>query len=151
MRIRSAGRSGGANADSLSPQGPRFRLLGDPARVAGTPLHRAAEKGCVDAVAFLLDAGASKTASDSGGHSPLHLAAEKGHSRCVSLLVKRGLDPRARNNEGQTVLHLCAGGFGTAQCVSTLIAAGAEIDAKDEVCAFVSFQLISTRRRTTIS
>lgn len=84
-------------------------------------------------MALLIEAGASRTPSDSGGHSPLHLAAEQGRLRTVEALLKWGADVRATNNEGQSPLHSCSGGKGAVECVASLLRAGADINAKDRV------------------
>ncbi|CAK4498085.1 unnamed protein product [Aphanomyces euteiches] len=52
-----------------------------------TPLHEAARAGHVHLVTFLLSAGASIYAVDSGGDTPLHWACRGGHTMVVKVLL----------------------------------------------------------------
>ncbi|KXZ43633.1 hypothetical protein GPECTOR_84g309 [Gonium pectorale] len=64
---------------------------------AGWTLHAAAEKGHVEAVAALLQAGANKEAVDKTGATPLHIAAENRHVEAVAALLQAGADKEAAN------------------------------------------------------
>lgn len=70
------------------------------------PIIRAAEKGDVDEVRRLLDAGENVNAYDGLGLiTPLMAAAEKGHADVVRLLLDRKADVNARDGaEGLTAL-----------------------------------------------
>ena len=72
-----------------------------------TPLHCAAWKGQVEAVRFLLDAGAdiqAKSQNDHYGDTALHAAAHGNQKEVVKLLIERGADVRAKNRAGRTPL-----------------------------------------------
>jgi ankyrin repeat protein len=75
----------------------------------GTPLQRAAAKGQLAVVRFLLDQGARVDARGSGGGTALHTAAETGHKAVVELLLERGAKLNAEDSQGRTPLHLAAG------------------------------------------
>jgi ankyrin repeat protein len=51
-----------------------------------TPLHWAVERGQIDTVRLLLDAGADPTAFDRSGSNPWHVASFMGHTRIAELL-----------------------------------------------------------------
>jgi hypothetical protein len=61
-----------------------------------TPLHRAADKGRANIVAYLLDKGADVNDTDAGGWTPLHRAAQSGDLETVQLLVRRGARVEAK-------------------------------------------------------
>ena len=52
-----------------------------------TPLHTAAQKGCIQGVKLLLEAGADPYALDYFLKSPIQLAAERGHKEVLKRLV----------------------------------------------------------------
>ena len=66
-----------------------------------TILHRVAQDGFVNAVAFLLERGANVTAVTPEGDTPLHVASSVG---CAQLLVQHEAPLEARNNNGDTPL-----------------------------------------------
>jgi ankyrin repeat protein len=79
------------------------RLNADPYR--GTPLIWAAACNCVEAVAWLLDHGASinQKATFGGlthgqGITALHIAAQSGHLPVLELLIERGADPSIKED-----------------------------------------------------
>ena len=55
---------------------------------AGSLLHAAAEAGCAEVVALLLDAGAGADALDEDGQCALHVAAGGGHLAAVRVLTR---------------------------------------------------------------
>ena len=63
-----------------------------------TALHRAAEKGDLDTIARLLEAGADPLALTDIGKPPIHYAALHGHSDVVNLLKREGWKPRPVEN-----------------------------------------------------
>jgi cytochrome c len=55
-----------------------------------TPLHVAAENGCLQCVIHLVDAGAEVNALTSNGSPPIHLAKLRGHDDVVAYLQSHG-------------------------------------------------------------
>ncbi len=92
---------------------------------ARTPLHVAAEHGCVHVVKQLLDAGASPAARTDRGWTPLHLAAICGREHVVALLLDPtyAVDIDAADSVGATALHWAAG-FGSMPVVEALLSPG---------------------------
>ncbi|UCC44418.1 MAG: ankyrin repeat domain-containing protein [Candidatus Zixiibacteriota bacterium] len=73
------------------------------------PLHSTASRGHSEAVALLIDKGASVDArSDLDGGTPLHYAAENGHREVVKLLLSKGASITAKDMSERTALHLAA-------------------------------------------
>ena len=100
-------------------------LLGAAARGIGhTALHWASANGHVDAVTWLLDAGAAVDARNSGDSTPLHSAAGSGHAAVVSLLLSRGADSALGDSGDETAADL-ARARGHEQIVTLLGAAKA--------------------------
>ena len=74
----------------------------------GTELHKAVNKGDVEATKRLLEAGIDPNARNVAGETPLHIIAEFGGQRAeevVKLLLKAGADVKARDSLGMTPLH----------------------------------------------
>ncbi|HEY1170540.1 MAG TPA: ankyrin repeat domain-containing protein [Verrucomicrobiae bacterium] len=71
-----------------------------------TPLHVAAVRGDVAAIAALLDAGADIQSRGELGNSPLHEAVAQGHLPAVRLLLERGASLTATCEDGCTPLRL---------------------------------------------
>lgn len=67
-----------------------------------TPLHIAATRGDVAAIAALLDAGSDINSRGEHGYSPLHEAIEQGNIEAVRLLLLRGASVTIKNNDGHT-------------------------------------------------
>src|SRR3954447_11829366 len=61
-----------------------------------TALHRAAERGHEEVVAYLIGKGAEVNGADGLGWTPLHLAAWQGRLRTVKRLVKAGANVEAK-------------------------------------------------------
>ncbi|HEX2033457.1 MAG TPA: ankyrin repeat domain-containing protein [Chloroflexota bacterium] len=99
----------------------------------GTPLIRAAERGELDVVELLLDAGADVDGACgcSAGETPLWAAAAADYPQVVAYLLQRGADPNAPGPRGHTALHLAAM-RGWAQLAQTLLAGGADPLRTDE-------------------
>jgi ankyrin repeat protein len=104
---------------------------------AGTPLHclcKSSRKATGDLAAcikLLLDAGANLEAVDSDRWTPLHRAANFANVEIMSLLVEAGAKVNAVTVVGWRPLHYAALWSGTVDCVEVLLAAGADIDARD--------------------
>lgn len=98
-----------------------------------TPLMRACFDGEREVVDQLLAKGANANLKDADGRSPLHMASHFdglcGKPRIVPKLLKvEGIDVNAANNEGLTVLMA---NFGVPENINLLLAAGADMEAKD--------------------
>jgi len=113
---------------------------GEPGHSFGsTALHFACFKGQHDMAAVLLHRGALRMARNSLGRSPAHDAAQYGHLSClVLLLVLPGdykitpAEVNAAAEDGWTALHIAAYNCHI-KCCGALIAAGASLDAEDNV------------------
>ena len=93
-----------------------------------TPLHWAARHGLVEIAGQLLDAGADIDTPDILGRTPLHLAVR--HPSMVSFLVSEGATLNPRDHLSNTPLH-AAIWVQSAQTVEILVAAGADVDARN--------------------
>ncbi len=98
-----------------------------------TPLHQAAERGDLEAVASILEAAGGSVLEDRGKfkETPLHKAAKEGHTQIVSLLLNKGAGIHARNGCEATPLHL-ATSKGHADTACLLVCRGADLAAKDK-------------------
>jgi len=72
-----------------------------------TPLHIAATRGSIAAIAALLDAGSEINSRGEHGYSPLHEAVAQGNVEAVQLLLLRGASVTAKNDDNQTPLQCC--------------------------------------------
>lgn len=80
-------------------------LLHSTARGIGhSALHWAAASGNLAVVQWLLDAGASANARNSGESTPVHTAASGGHLAVVEELCTRGADIQAADSDGTTAM-----------------------------------------------
>jgi hypothetical protein len=68
-------------------------FLALPCQALAGDLHRAVVAGDLDAMAALIDAGASPEEKDARGITPLMLAAAGGRKDAADLLIQRGADP----------------------------------------------------------
>jgi ankyrin repeat protein len=73
-----------------------------------TPLECAAFNGHAEAVALLLDHGATFDLANEKGETLLHYAARQGRQTVIQLLIGRGYDMNAVNHAGQTPLAVAA-------------------------------------------
>ncbi len=110
-----------------------------------TPLMYACFRGHRDVVRFLLYVGAESSSASELGLTCAHAAAQEGHLEVLETLLEAeekkagnergGADPRrtmswSTTKEGHTPLHLAASS-GNVDCLKRLIAAGADVNAKD--------------------
>lgn len=96
------------------------------ASVLRTWLLDATERGELECVRLLLEAGADTNARNGFGASPLHLAAIFERTEIMSLLLNAGADPNSKTERGTTPL-MCAAYAGNTAMVSLLLEAGADI------------------------
>ena len=102
-----------------------------------TALIFALEKNLVQAMQKLIDKKADVNASNFKGNTPLHFAAENGNIESMTYLIENGAKVNEKNVRKETALHLV---FGSPKefsekvvvCTKALIAAGAEVNAKDK-------------------
>lgn len=87
-----------------------------------TPLICASSAGKRDAVAVLLEAGASANAETRAGRTSLHYAGSKNRPEIVALLLAAGADAAAADEIGDTPLHRAAGAGGVAATRALLTA-----------------------------
>ncbi|CAL4898071.1 unnamed protein product [Urochloa decumbens] len=90
-----------------------------------TPVFRAAAKGEVSVLQYLLDHGGDPAIPDALGFTPLHIAAENGHFEAIRLLLSKGVDADPLNNRLVTPLHT-ASTKGYDQAVKLLLERGAD-------------------------
>jgi len=72
-------------------------------------LHKACEKGNIEAVKQHLADGADVNVKGDGGRTPLHEAAIEGHTEVVELLIDKGADVNAMDDTGRTPLDYAEG------------------------------------------
>ena len=133
----------GATSHTLSLLAFTERAIrGDTSPTARTqPLLVAAQRGNLDAVKKLVDAGADvnmrETERHNRGRTPLHYAAggkyynSKGaHLAVARFLIAHGADVNAKGDTGYTPLHVAAG-LGQEDMVKLLLDNGADINAMD--------------------
>ena len=94
-------------------------------------LHKACEKGNIEAVKQFLADGADVNGKDDsyGGGTPLHMATIQDRKEVAELLIAKGSDVNAKNEEGYTPLHYAASN-GHKEVTELLIAKGADVNAK---------------------
>ena len=105
-----------------------------------TPLQHVCFTGIDDAgdrvgcVKLLIDAGADLEAADNVRYTPLHCAAVTIRPKLLSLLIQAGVNVEAVDRYANaTALHDAASSSerGVVDCVELLLAAGADMDARD--------------------
>ena len=74
-----------------------------------TPLHRAALKNMIEAVAALISHGADVNAREMDGETPLMLASYNGRAKVVEALLDAGADKELKDNSGKTALDIARG------------------------------------------
>lgn len=105
---------GGANINIASSDG-------------ATPLHWAADTGCLETVKVLIAYGANLEATQYQNETPLILAAARGHTEVVQELIKGGANVNAAQSDGCTALWK-ASSKGRIETVQVLIKNGATLE-----------------------
>ncbi|CAH0395611.1 unnamed protein product [Bemisia tabaci] len=96
-----------------------------------TPLHIAAEFGCLEIVNFLLSKKADVHKTTEYGWVPLHAAAFYGHLEVVEALIRRGAGVNVRIVNGSTPLHFAVEN-GHERVARTLLQSGADPNISDK-------------------
>ena len=115
---------GGADPNDLVPA-----QAADGEEYETTALVEAVGHGHLEAVALLLDRGASPSKPNSRGGTPLIEAAGHGQAAVLGLLVERGADLTATNPEGWTAFHYACY-YNNPGCVEVLVRADCDTAAK---------------------
>uniref|UniRef100_A0A8C4NJM1 Ankyrin repeat and SOCS box containing 2a, tandem duplicate 1 n=1 Tax=Eptatretus burgeri TaxID=7764 RepID=A0A8C4NJM1_EPTBU len=97
---------------------------------AETPLMVATERGDLDSMELLLEAGANPDISGANRETPLYRACEMGRESAVALLLDGGADPNHRCQRGWTALHEAAA-RNFASIVRLLLTAGARLESRN--------------------
>lgn len=110
----------------------------------------AAYEGRLEQIQKGIDAGAVVDQADSQQMlTALHMAAYNGHSACVGLLLKNQAQVDARDHEGKTPLtHACTGPF--TETVKILVAAGADVNAKESTEGFTPLMMAAGLGETSV-
>ncbi|CAK9115057.1 unnamed protein product [Durusdinium trenchii] len=106
------------------PQNPN----GTGADIDRPPMFLAAERGHLEVVRLLLEAGADLNAATQCGHTVLMFAAQNGHPDVVRVLLEAGADPKAATQDWATALMFAAQN-GHPDVVRLLLEAGADPNA----------------------
>jgi len=114
-----------SNADILFLRPPEAQFAG-----GSSPLHRAAKKGQMDLVQYLIEARADPGLTTSQGTEPLHDAVFNSHLPVVELLLRRSGNVNAEASDGARPLHVAARP-GHPAVVEALLQAGANVNAAD--------------------
>ncbi|KAK9809971.1 hypothetical protein WJX72_002794 [[Myrmecia] bisecta] len=69
------------------------------------PLHIAAQKGALDIVKALLEAGDDASSKNQAGDTALHLVASRGHIHVAEALLAAAIDVNCQDEDGYTALH----------------------------------------------
>ncbi|KAG9493252.1 ankyrin repeat domain-containing protein 6 isoform X3 [Eleutherodactylus coqui] len=96
-----------------------------------TPLHLAANKGHLNVVQILLQAGCDLNVQDDSQQTALHRAAVVGHSDILAVLIQDGCALDRQDKDGNTAVHEAAW-HGFSQSVKLLVKAGANVLAKNK-------------------
>ena len=111
----------------------------------GTILHAACDKGDINLVKMLLEAGADPHAQDKLGNNPMHYACENCHLQCMRQLIATSQNPNGllqiSNNDGVTPLSIKTHSGGTilhiacenldVYVAAKLLEAGADVNSTD--------------------
>ena len=119
----------GCGESQQSAPAPEAKPEPPTAKAPRISIHEAAEKGKIEAVKQHLAAGADVNAKDGIGGTPLYMAAFYGHKSTRDLLRQHG--GKTGGFDGWTPLNYAAF-VGHKEIAELLIAAGADVNAKDD-------------------
>jgi ankyrin repeat protein len=128
----------------------RGRRINEPGSGKTTALMAAAERGRIEIVNLLVDAGADVCFRGSGGWTALMLAARGGHREVVEHLLNAGADPSSETILRDTA-HSLALANGKMRVAQLLEKAGSTVNAKalhDVAHAYVVQEALTTRHYT---
>ena len=94
-----------------------------PDKNGGTPLHKVAYTGTLEAVKILLRHKANVNATDAYGWTPLFWAARGKHVEVIRCLLSNNAELSIKNNSGQDALHVSAA-YGNAATSQFLLQEG---------------------------
>lgn len=115
-----------------------------------TPLHIAAESGREETVKLLVRAGAEVDRRDNWGYTPLCIAANEGKTEVCRTLIGMGADPGVSDESGMTPLFFAAKCRRTLETIPLLLAAGADLHAKDRKGRTALSEAVFCRNRDTV-
>ena len=98
-----------------------------------TALHHAAAAESPIAVEYLLQQGANVHSPDRSGQTPLFHACYSSQMLNAFYLLGAGADIEARDKQGNTPLHIVTACYSNRAALPLLIAAGADVNARQEV------------------
>jgi ankyrin repeat protein len=116
----------------LVSQAPESSSLDVTDAKGNTALTLAVQKKCLAITQILIRHGASCNAADPDGLTPVHHAARLGFSEGLRMLLDGGGNPNMVDKELFTpVHHAINGGYADSSLVNMLVAAGANLEARD--------------------
>ena len=86
-----------------------------------SPVHNAAEHGCAESLAMLLEKFGLAQSADLNGLTPLHLAARNGHDKCLNLLFNYGGKANVRDQGRNATPLFEALDHGHDRCVALIL------------------------------
>ncbi len=95
-----------------------------------TALHRAAQKGNIEMVEFLIASGADMNAKDDNGRTPLIYALDFNNFDIANLLIEKGANVKIADNRGLVALHWAAG-LGKEDLAKVLLSKGTDINVRN--------------------
>ena len=118
----------GSGSDADTPSGGEDKEAASTPSIGSEALYTAIEKGDVEMVRLLVEAGADVNAAEGfGGDTPLHEAVEQGDAEIVKILVAAGADVNAEGYFDRTPLSLAAE-EGATEIMQILLGSGPDAD-----------------------
>ena len=90
------------NAKKLTFEISRLKITSHYLNLKRYPLHAASEKGQVEVVKKLIQAGGDVNEQTEYGSTALHAASENGHLEVITALLTAGADTTIKSNSGRT-------------------------------------------------